>query len=189
MQGQTINVANADATQRLARHWASRLLQRQPTGSLVALLGPLGVGKTFFVREAARALSGNPELVVNSPTFGLARQLCAEPLVWHADLYRLGGDSDATELGLDEALDAGGIVFVEWLDRSPAWLALADLSLAFAFAAPPTAHAGEAAAATTRAAVALATAGGAVGGAVDDAADAVGDTADAARIVTVHCAW
>ena len=98
------------------------LLARGLRAPLVVLLqGDLGAGKTTFVRGFVRALKGGEDVVVQSPTFALARSYQTTPLVRHLDLYRLqGADSAALdELGLTEMLDQpDGFAFVEWpVDR------------------------------------------------------------------------
>ena len=71
-------------------------------GDVVALSGPLGVGKTAFARAilAARGHEGE----VPSPTFAIVQPYEAlTPPVWHADLYRIEDPAELEELGLDEA--------------------------------------------------------------------------------------
>ena len=88
-------------------------------GDLVSLVGPLGAGKTRFVAGLARGVGYQAR--VRSPTFTLLNQYDAEPVLHHADLYRLenGGLDD---LGLEDALREGVLV-VEWGDRLPgSWL-------------------------------------------------------------------
>jgi len=101
------------ATARLGATLATRL---RP-GDVVALNGPLGAGKTTLARAILRAASGDPQLIVPSPTFTLVEQYDtpAGPY-WHFDLYRLEEPGQVFELGWEEAL-AGGIVLVEWADR------------------------------------------------------------------------
>lgn len=83
-------------------------------GDLIVLEGDLGAGKTFLVRAVARALGVPREIPVTSPTFTLVRDLPGRVPIVHADLYRLSGPEESAELGLDEARDAGAVVFVEW---------------------------------------------------------------------------
>lgn len=85
-------------------------------GDLVVLAGPLGAGKTVFVRGLARGLGVAG--VVTSPTFVIAREHrplpggAGVPLV-HVDAYRLGGPAELDDLDLDTDLDAA-VVAVEW---------------------------------------------------------------------------
>jgi tRNA threonylcarbamoyladenosine biosynthesis protein TsaE len=88
-----------------------RSLQR---GELILLVGPLGAGKTTFVRGVARGI-GSPDAVA-SPTFVLVRRYRGRIPLAHVDLYRLDRTPELRDLGLDELLDEGAVV-VEWGDR------------------------------------------------------------------------
>ena len=97
----------------VARRFASRL---EP-GDVLLIEGPLGAGKTAFVRGIAQGLglSGDE---VSSPTFTLIQEYDGGRLkLFHADLYRLT-PVEAADLGLDETGD-GGVLAVEWPDRWP----------------------------------------------------------------------
>lgn len=86
-------------------------------GDLLMLEGDLGAGKTALARAVIRALVGDANLDVPSPTFALV-----QPYEWplgtvlHADLYRIASERDVDELGLFDSPDA--IVLVEWAERS-----------------------------------------------------------------------
>lgn len=83
-------------------------------GDVVALSGDLGAGKTTFVQGAAGGLGVRDH--VASPTFVLVRQYLGRLPVAHVDVYRLNRVQEVLDLGFDELLDAGGVVFVEWGD-------------------------------------------------------------------------
>lgn len=90
-------------------------------GDVIALVGPLGAGKTTLARGFIQKLAGNDEEVV-SPTFTLVQVYDTADLpIWHFDLYRLNNAGDALELGFEEAL-ASGISLVEWPERLGALL-------------------------------------------------------------------
>lgn len=99
---------------------AARLARLARPGDAVLLEGPLGAGKSAFVRAFLRAASGDPALEVPSPTFTLVQSydLPAGP-AFHFDLWRLDGPSGLAELGWEEARE--GIVLVEWPDRLGDW--------------------------------------------------------------------
>jgi tRNA threonylcarbamoyl adenosine modification protein YjeE len=87
------------------------------TGDLVTLSGDLGAGKTTLARAMIRSAAGKPALEVPSPTFPIRIDYrLAHIVLSHVDLYRLAGDDDALELGLDEALETTALI-VEWPDR------------------------------------------------------------------------
>ena len=82
-------------------------------GSLISLSGPLGAGKTVFVRGLATGAGVDPG-IVRSPTFVLHHVYQGERLtLHHIDAYRLGPNADLTELDLDSLLEDGAAV-VEW---------------------------------------------------------------------------
>lgn len=86
-------------------------------GDVLLIEGPLGAGKTAFVRGLAEGLGADPG-DVSSPTFTILQQYAGPTTLYHADLYRLTA-VDAADLGLEETgLD--GILAVEWPDRWPA---------------------------------------------------------------------
>ena len=86
-------------------------------GDVVALKGELGAGKTTLARALVRAMAGQPDLEVPSPTFTLVQIYEARLPIAHFDLYRLGSPSELDELGFGEAI-AGGVTLVEWPDRA-----------------------------------------------------------------------
>jgi tRNA threonylcarbamoyladenosine biosynthesis protein TsaE len=93
-------------------------LQLHPN-SVLLLTGGLGAGKTAFVRGLADGLGMDPG-DVTSPTFTLIHEYRGGRLtLYHIDLYRLTS-READDLGLDDLIDAGGVVAVEWPDRWPA---------------------------------------------------------------------
>lgn len=83
-------------------------------GDVVALSGELGAGKTTFVQGAARALGVHEP--VGSPTFVLVKQYRGDLPIAHVDVYRLNRVQEVLDLGFDELVDSGGVVFVEWGD-------------------------------------------------------------------------
>jgi tRNA threonylcarbamoyladenosine biosynthesis protein TsaE len=85
-------------------------------GEVVLLSGELGAGKTAFVRGLARGLGADAE-EVQSPTFVLLTSYRGRLTLHHADLYRLRGDGDEGEIGLEELPGGKGVLAVEWADR------------------------------------------------------------------------
>ena len=82
------------------------------TGSVIALVGGLGAGKTHWTKGMVAAL-GCP-LDVTSPTFSLVHEYRGGRLdVFHFDFYRLESAAEVLALGWDEYLDTAGISVVE----------------------------------------------------------------------------
>jgi tRNA threonylcarbamoyl adenosine modification protein YjeE len=82
-------------------------------GDVVALEGPMGAGKTTFVRAVAAALHGTDEAVA-SPTFTFRHTYAGRPTIEHLDLYRVENARELDEIGVDDAFAPDAIAFVEW---------------------------------------------------------------------------
>jgi tRNA threonylcarbamoyladenosine biosynthesis protein TsaE len=95
---------------------AAELAQGFRGGEVVLLSGELGSGKTAFVRGLAGGLGVEPD-EVSSPTFVLLTSHPGRLTLHHADLYRLRGDGDDRELGLEELPGPRGVLAVEWAER------------------------------------------------------------------------
>ena len=91
---------------------AAAVAQSLFPGDVVALSGDLGAGKTCFVQGAAAAL-GVAERVT-SPSFVLVREYQGTVPILHLDVYRLNNLQELTDLGYEEFLDPGWVVFIEW---------------------------------------------------------------------------
>ncbi|MDX2081169.1 MAG: tRNA (adenosine(37)-N6)-threonylcarbamoyltransferase complex ATPase subunit type 1 TsaE [Terrimicrobiaceae bacterium] len=107
--------ANAEQTASAGRLWAAWL----ESGSVLSLEGPLGAGKTCFVRGLAHGLGHAPS-GVSSPTFTLVHEYTggAIPLL-HYDLYRIESVEELEPLGIADDLGATCICAVEWGDKFP----------------------------------------------------------------------
>ena len=115
--------ASAEDTRSLGRAISGIL---EP-GDVVSLTGDLGAGKTTLVQGAARGLG--VEEPVLSPTFTLVREYRGSVPVYHLDVYRLERLHDVLDLGFEEIVELGGIVFVEWGDAIDALLPRAHLQV------------------------------------------------------------
>lgn len=116
-----------EATEALANRLASHLRG----GETIALSGPLGAGKTRFVRGLARGLGIEPRHV-RSPSFTVHHRYRGGRLVLdHYDAYFVREDGEFARDGLDEQLAEGHVVVVEWADRFPAEFEAATLRVAF----------------------------------------------------------
>ena len=98
-------------TEELGRRFASGL----PGGTVVAMYGDLGAGKTAFVRGMARGMG--LDCRVSSPTFTIVNEYDGPTPLFHFDMYRLA-DADALfDIGWEDYLDRGGVCAVEWSEN------------------------------------------------------------------------
>lgn len=86
-------------------------------GTVVALMGPLGAGKTAFTRAVAEGLEVADLAAVSSPTFTLLQHYAGRLTMHHCDTYRLRHPAEFDDLGAEEWLNSGGVCLVEWADR------------------------------------------------------------------------
>ena len=89
-------------------------------GTLIALIGELGAGKTQLAKGVAEGL--DVPSVVNSPTFVLMNEHVGRLRLYHVDAYRLAQPEEALDAGLIEDRQSDGVVVVEWADRLEGWL-------------------------------------------------------------------
>lgn len=117
------------------RKYAASLAAELRPGSVVAIVGDLGAGKTTFVQALAKALGVLEPSEVLSPTYTLVNEYAlADGVLVHLDLYRLVDVGSAIALGLDEQLQRrDAIVVAEWADRFPELIPAGALWLHFAF--------------------------------------------------------
>ncbi len=95
-----------------------RLGMKLGGGEILLVSGPLGAGKTVFVKGIASALNIDPE-EVTSPTFTLVNPYEGRLPLFHIDLYRLEeGASAAHAVDLDELIsDERAVIVIEWAER------------------------------------------------------------------------
>ena len=86
-------------------------------GTVVALYGELGAGKTAFVRGLALGLGIN--MRVSSPTFTIVNEYPGVIPLYHFDMYRLDSENELFDIGWDDYLDRGGVCAVEWSEKVP----------------------------------------------------------------------
>ncbi len=97
---------------------AAEVAPRLAPGGLLRLEGALGAGKTTFTQALARAYG--VDRAVTSPTFTLANEyrLPGGGRLVHFDLYRLASPEGLYDLGLEDALERGARMVVEWPERA-----------------------------------------------------------------------
>jgi len=101
------------------RSWGTKLGKLLKGGEIIGLTGELGSGKTCFVRGMAEGLEVGPQAWIRSPSFTLINEYKGRLLVYHIDLYRVGGSREIEELYLREYLFSEGVSVVEWFERLP----------------------------------------------------------------------
>jgi tRNA threonylcarbamoyladenosine biosynthesis protein TsaE len=108
-------ISNSPAeTEAIARRLADDLV----AGSVLALKGELGSGKTLFTQALVASLES--DAAVTSPTFTIVHEYQGGRLpVYHFDFFRLENQESAALLGLDEYFFSDGVSVIEWADRFP----------------------------------------------------------------------
>ncbi len=106
-------------------------------GLVVGLIGPLGAGKTEFVKGLADGLGVDPALV-SSPTFVIAQQypiynesVASPTILHHVDFYRLDSEAELESIGFFDLFEVGAVVAAEWADCFPGALGPEYLEIEF----------------------------------------------------------
>jgi tRNA threonylcarbamoyladenosine biosynthesis protein TsaE len=86
-------------------------------GSILALHGDLGSGKTVWVQGLAAGLDVPDACYVTSPTYTLINEYPGRLPLFHVDLYRLNEALDMEEIGLYDILRENNIIAIEWAER------------------------------------------------------------------------
>lgn len=111
-----INSYSEDDTKKMG----SYLGEIVPAGSVIALYGDLGAGKTVFAKGLGEGLQVKD--VVTSPSFVLLNIYRGRLEFYHFDFYRLDEEEELQELGLDEFFYGGGVTLIEWAEKFPSIL-------------------------------------------------------------------
>ena len=106
-----INTHSVEETEQAGQAIAKTLTP----GSVVALYGDLGAGKTAFVRGMAKGL--NSPSRVTSPTFTIVNEYSGSLELFHFDMYRLGSSDELFDIGWEDYLARGGVCVVEWSEN------------------------------------------------------------------------
>lgn len=121
MQSVALTSRGPRATERIAGELALAVLRWISQGGeapLIGLQGPMGAGKTAFVRGFVGALPNGAGQPVASPTWSLLHLYSSVPPVAHIDAWRLGASDDPDTLGLEQ-VPPESIVIVEWITNVP----------------------------------------------------------------------
>ena len=99
----------------MTEEYGKQLAPELKSGTVLALFGGMGMGKTALVRGIAAGLGLSAE--VSSPTFALVHDYGGNPPLVHFDMYRVTGWEDLYSTGFFDYLDAGAIIVVEWSEN------------------------------------------------------------------------
>ncbi len=102
---------NLQETYEYARDFAMQLAP----GTVVALYGGLGAGKTAFTQGVALALG--VEEPVTSPTYALWQTYQGDLVLHHFDLYRLDTPQQVFSIGFEDAINSDAVTLIEWPER------------------------------------------------------------------------
>jgi len=86
-------------------------------GTILALYGELGSGKTSFVQGLGQGLGVPDDYYITSPSYTLINEYPGRFLLFHIDLYRITNSIDIEDIGLYEILEDNEVVAIEWADR------------------------------------------------------------------------
>ena len=106
-----ITLHNLKETKSFGKEFANSLKPNQ----VVALIGPLGAGKTTLTKSIAEGL-GITE-TISSPTFTIVCEYESGRLpLYHFDVYRVNDEDELFEMGFEEYFTKGGVCLIEWAD-------------------------------------------------------------------------
>jgi tRNA threonylcarbamoyladenosine biosynthesis protein TsaE len=95
-----------------------RLAEEISGPTVILLFGELGAGKTLLTKGIAKGLGVEDMSLVHSPSFSLVNEYSTpDHTIFHIDLYRLDTARDHYSIGLEEILDSGEYVVIEWADK------------------------------------------------------------------------
>ena len=105
-------ITNSEFETEQAGEKLAKLLEN---GTVVAMYGDLGAGKTAFVRGMARGMGLNCR--VSSPTFTIVNEYLGERELIHFDMYRLSSADELFDIGWEDYLSRGAVCAVEWSEN------------------------------------------------------------------------
>ncbi len=91
---------------------------KKTKSGVIALTGEMGAGKTIFVQGFAKGLGINDK--ITSPTFVLIRQHKipkVKKILYHIDLYRLEGEINIKQLGIEDLFNSENLILIEWAEK------------------------------------------------------------------------
>ena len=112
----TIDVTtnSANETVKFGQKFGSQL----KGGEVIALVGPLGAGKTHLIKGIVAGLGAEDAAnKVTSPTFVLVNEYSGRLEIYHLDAYRLDSIAQFEQIGFDDYCHPGSVVLIEWADK------------------------------------------------------------------------
>jgi tRNA threonylcarbamoyladenosine biosynthesis protein TsaE len=128
----TLATADPDETRAVGRALGTAAMP----GTVLALRGELGAGKTQLAKGVAEGLGVTT--TVNSPTFVLMNEHVGRLRLYHVDAYRLSDPDEAFAAGLLDDREIDGVTVIEWADRLEGWLPLERLDVWLRIGDAPT---------------------------------------------------
>lgn len=111
MSETTLQSHSEAETEQIGAEFAKEL----PGGTVVAMYGDLGAGKTAFTRGMARGMGIDAH--VNSPTFTIVNEYPGKRELIHFDMYRLSSSDELFDIGWEDYLARGAVCVVEWSEN------------------------------------------------------------------------
>jgi len=108
-----ITTHSVDATKTLGKNIGRWIT----SGTVLALYGDLGSGKTSFVQGLAKGLEVPDHYYITSPSYTLINEYPGRFRLFHVDLYRISDIMELEDIGFYEILDGNAVVAIEWADR------------------------------------------------------------------------
>jgi len=98
-------------------HFGEVLGTHVTKGSVIALSGELGTGKTCLAQGIAKGLRVPEHLYVTSPSYVLVNEYAGSLRLFHLDLYRIDNVAQLDDIGIDEMLSSDDVTVIEWAEK------------------------------------------------------------------------
>ena len=106
-----------------------KIARNLPEGTVIILTGPLGSGKTVFVKGIAKSLHIDEE--ITSPSFTIISNYHGDKELYHIDLYRINHSNEFEQLGLEDILYSDAITVIEWGEKAAGLLPEETITINF----------------------------------------------------------